>query len=606
MSFTHRICGVLAAFPLAMVLAVMPVGSAKAETPGGQSYGLAFASFAPLNTDIYIADADGSHARPILPNPALDYDASFSSDGRWIAFTSTRNGSSDIYRVRRDGTRLQQLTHGKGFDDQGVLSPDGKSLAFVSTRSGQADIWILDLATGALRNLTDHAGGDFRPAWSPDGQWIAFSSDRQSKKPTFTFVTLQSTEIFVVRIDGTELRQLTHDDAFAGSPAWSPDGKQLVFYETGIDDVQKITSPRRLHGTTEIVTLDLASARRETLTSGSGEKWSPGWLSDGRIAYVSGGPEGGVEFVADAPGARGEMRNPHWSADGKAMLFQREVGFTWPPHQTWSSLDPQFKLVRTGIFPSFSPTDGRLIQNDQTAGALHNSILMRNGDGKNGIVLFTDAQHSALAPVWSPQGDQIAFGLGGFFQSVTGQAIADIAIVQKDGKNLRLLTAGTGNFGFPSWSPDQSRLVYRAAGKNQNGLFIVDVTTHAVTVLTSGAGHENFPSWSPLGDRIAYTSDQDGDYEIYTIRPDGTEVKRLTSSPGNDAHNTWSPDGQWIAFTSARGGFKDEVVLHPYNPQPYGDLYVMRADGTDVRQLTDNQFEEGTPSWLPLPAKAGH
>ena len=92
---------------------------------------------------------------------------------------------------------------------------------------------------------------------------------------------------------------------------------------------------------------------------------------------------------------------------------------------------------------------------------------------------------------------------------------------------------------------------------------------------------------------------RDGDYEIYTIRPDGSDLRRLTHTPGNDAHNAWSPDGEWIAFTSARGGFKDESPLHPYNPQSYGDLYVMRADGSDVRKLTDDQFEDGAPGWLP-------
>jgi TolB protein len=75
---------------------------------------------------------------------------------------------------------------------------------------------------------------------------------------------------------------------------------------------------------------------------------------------------------------------------------------------------------------------------------------------------------------------------------------------------------------------------------------------------------------------------------------------RLTASPGNDAHATWSPDGQWIAFSSVRGGFKDEAALNPGNPQTSGDLYVMRADGTDVRALTDNQFEEATPGWAPV------
>jgi Tol biopolymer transport system component len=61
-------------------------------------YHLAFASFGPLNDDIFIADADGTHARPVLPNPANDYNASFSHDGKWIVFTSERNGSADNQR----------------------------------------------------------------------------------------------------------------------------------------------------------------------------------------------------------------------------------------------------------------------------------------------------------------------------------------------------------------------------------------------------------------------------------------------------------------------------------------------------------------------------
>jgi WD40-like Beta Propeller Repeat len=81
-------------------------------------------------------------------------------------------------------------------------------------------------------------------------------------------------------------------------------------------------------------------------------------------------------------------------------------------------------------------------------------------------------------------------------------------------------------------------------------------------------------SRSPKGGRIAFTSDRDGDYEIYTIRTDGSDPRRLTHSPGNDAHNPWSHDGEWIVFTSARRGFKDESALHPFNPQPYGDLFV--------------------------------
>ena len=76
-------------------------------------------------------------------------------------------------------------------------------------------------------------------------------------------------------------------------------------------------------------------------------------------------------------------------------------------------------------------------------------------------------------------------------------------------------------------------------------------------------------------------------------------MKRLTSAHGNDAHMAWSPDGEHIAFATSRMGFKDEVT-YTDAPQPYGELFVMRYDGTNVQQLTDNQWEEGTPAWQPV------
>jgi Tol biopolymer transport system component len=91
----------------------------------------------------------------------------------------------------------------------------------------------------------------------------------------------------------------------------------------------------------------------------------------------------------------------------------------------------------------------------------------------------------------------------------------------------------------------------------------------------------------------------DDAYEIFTIKPDGSGLKRLTTTKGNDAHMAWSPDGEYIVFASSRMGFKDEVV-YTDSPQPYGEIFVMRYDGTSVEQLTDNQWEEGTPAWQPV------
>jgi Tol biopolymer transport system component len=571
-------------------------------------YTIAYSGFAPLNTDVFIADADGRNPKLFLADPAQDFNASFSRDGKWIVFTSERNGSADIYRAHPDGTGLERLTDDPSFDDQAALSPDGRTVAFVSSRSGHAEIWTLDLATRKVRNITNHAGGHFRPTWSPDGQWIAISSDRDSPQPHRPdgFELIQQTEIYILHPDGSGLRRLMHTNSYAGSPSWSPDGKHIVLYKASFEDVIRISDPRHLRATTQIAVVDVASGQEKELTQGKGEKWSPRWLADGRIGYFSGGPEGGVEFTRGDAGARGEFNSPDWSPDGRKMIYYRDIGQNWPPVMETPSKDSRFRLLRTGIFPSFSPSGDRLAFTNGQAALSHNGLMETSADGSNRWLIFDDLQRNTTAPNWSPAGDWIAFGLGGAFQGFlgTGRVNSTVALIRPDGSGLRELTHGERNDGFPSWSPDGKRLVFRTADKAGKGLRIAEVETGEIKVLTEGDHTDNFPDWSPKGDWICFTSNrEDKDYEIYLIRPDGTALKRLTHLPGNDGHSTWSPDGEWIAFSSGRAGFKDETALHPHNPQSYGEITVMRADGSQITALTDNPWEDATPRWAPLKRK---
>ncbi|HEV8715361.1 MAG TPA: hypothetical protein VGX03_21340, partial [Candidatus Binatia bacterium] len=199
---------------------------------------------------------------------------------------------------------------------------------------------------------------------------------------------------------------------------------------------------------------------------------------------------------------------------------------------------------------------------------------------------------------WSPRGDLIAFTRGRVFAG--GNTDNEVYVVQPDGSNARNMTQHPANDALPSWSPDGKRLVFRSTRDGDKELSVINVDGTGLTRLTTAPGTDTFPHWSPLGDRIVFASDRTGDFEIYTVRPDGSDVRQLTRSPGLDMHPVWSPDGKWICFASQRGGLKDE---HPLtgNPQPYGDLYLMRPDGSEVQALTDNQFEDGTPGWAPLP-----
>jgi TolB protein len=552
---------------------------------------------------LFVADADGKNERA-LAHRESEYSPSLSADGKWIVFTSERGGQSDIYRMHPDGEALEQLTNDPAFDDQGALSPDGAALAFVSTRAaGYADIWVLDFAGHKYRNLTSSRSGNFRPSWSPDGQWIAFSSDRDASPGYFPgqWEHLQSTGIYLVHPDGSGLRRLTKTAGVAGSPSWSPDGKRVLFYETDETGAYLAKSGR---SRTELVWVDAATGDRRQYTASNEIKLSPQFLPGGRISYVVRTADNSDGLKIWHPDRRvitiatGEVRHPSWSVDGKQVVYERILHQASTEHLIpTASRDPEFELLLSEPFPSFSP-DGKKLLYSQYAGNGTNpgdtSIEIMNADGSQKRSLFHREGYSAFDAVWSPGGDSIVFCVGRYFRA-PGLPASQIALMNPDGSGFRAIADDGVNNGFPSWAPDGKRIVYKAGRR----LVILSVADGKSVPLTDAAHWDNFPQWSPKGDVILFTSDRDGDFELYTVRPDGSGVRRLTNSPGNDAHSIWSNDGEWIVFSSGRKGFKDEMALYDRVPQPYGEIFAMRADGSDVRQLTDNKWEDASPGWAP-------
>ena len=118
-------------------------------------------------------------------------------------------------------------------------------------------------------------------------------------------------------------------------------------------------------------------------------------------------------------------------------------------------------------------------------------------------------------PVWSPQGDRIAFSVGAHMGA---PGPTHLALIRPDGSDLKMLTSGERHDGLPSWSPDGTRLVFRTVTGSRTGLSIIDIERGAITPLPTGSDYDTFPAWSPRGDLISFTSKRDDDYEIYVIR----------------------------------------------------------------------------------------
>jgi Tol biopolymer transport system component len=202
---------------------------------------IVYTTLRPPNWDIYLFDKPTGAPRRLTDDPALDYNAVFSPDGRWVVFTSERTGNTDLYAFDlKTGGPPIRLTQHHGMDDAASFSPDGRRLAFVSTRDGDADILVMPFepadaaAEQRAVNLTRRSGGDFNPAFSPDGRRIAFSRQERWDDLNTPVREDQAVELYVMDADGSNVRRLstrsaepTHDGRPAsfppvsGSPAWS-------------------------------------------------------------------------------------------------------------------------------------------------------------------------------------------------------------------------------------------------------------------------------------------------------------------------------------------------------------------------------------------------
>ncbi|CAG8132516.1 unnamed protein product [Penicillium nalgiovense] len=604
---------------------------------------------APGTSHLYVANVDGTDERPLLSNPIYEYHATFSPDGEWITFTGERNGdgNSDIYRVRTVGSDLEELVATSSVEDGVVMSPNGKQIAYVSTANGyKANIWVMDLESGNKWNLTDTAStaaddslpnGYFRPSWSPDGQWIAFSSDRNSGwyghgDPIFQGVTgwehTQELSIYAIRPNGSDFRSVVSKPGYClGSPKWSLDGERILFYEMTRENTWNAHRPESIDFANSILVSveSTTGADRRVEAEGAGVKIFPQYISDSTVAYFAKGA--GIEgFHTTAGGyvntSSEVIRSPAWSADGKKVVYEKTTWTIRPMDKKLYSWDSEWEYRFTDVFPQLSNTK-KIAMTEKQLG--NSSIVSLSANGTDeGLVYnvmesgFIDAKSVAMGtagafnPSWSLDGKWVTFGVGFWFQGratgggwlVRATANGTYSEVLTESNETLSSNSSVINSGFPSFSHDGKKIVFRIWGtnstlgdKSQLGLRLLDLETGKTSVLSTE--WDNLPSFSPDGKRIVFTrKTSDYNYDICTMRADGTDVKVLTSSGANDAHAVWTWDGR-IAFSSGMFGFQYECALYDDTFQPYGQVVVMNTDGSNKRVLTDSIWEDSMPLYVP-------
>jgi TolB protein len=259
---------------------------------------IAFISAKEGSKEIFICEFDGYNPRQFTTNNDITLFPAWSSDAKWMAYTSYVNGKPDlyirnikeksgtvvtkkgiqitpawvpgkfelaatlsfsgdqeIYLLTGGGKVIKRLTQSRGIDVEPTWSPDGKKMAFVSKRSGTPQIYVKDVVSGRVRRLTFEGRYNTQPNWSPKGDKIVFS-----------MMQLGHIDIYSIGVDGKDLRRLTEDQGDNEAPCWSPDGSLIAFSSNrgGISKIYVMTA----FGTDQRPLISLPGAQ-------TSPKWSP-------------------------------------------------------------------------------------------------------------------------------------------------------------------------------------------------------------------------------------------------------------------------------------------------------------------------------------------
>ena len=211
-------------------------------------------------------------------------------------------------------------------------------------------------------------------------------------------------------------------------------------------------------------------------------------------------------------------------------------------------------------------------------------IYVMDADGGNQENLTNHPAYDGF-PDWSPDGTKIAF------VSTRDRVAAQIYSMDADGKNPIRLTDGPRHKSAPDWSPDGGEIAFTVHPDFDRG----EVLHHIDVMDADGKNRkrlEDFardPSWSPDGREIAFVSWRawgiDKVSDIYVISADGQELKRVTHDMASQQAPSFSPDGGQIAYHASDKGF--------------GQIDVIDSDGTNRKRLTHNQVRHSHPAWSP-------
>lgn len=530
---------------------------------------------------IEVLDLNGNQLKNLHAPAHSANPLSWSSDGKQILLSVGAQEESEIYKLDYVSGRFTQLTNDNAKNFFATWSPDGTQIAYMS----DYQLWLMDADGNHKRKLIEQEAR--KVAWSPDGKLIALESSLSGDMRDF--------DIWVVNVDGTNLRNLTHTVGLIEfDPVWSLDSTQVA-YEAS-----------QLNGDSQIYVVDLVSGEKHQLTE-AGDNAVVAWTKNSEPQSLASDSQLDVKPLSRklAFVKNGNIWSIQEDGSGLAKLTSLESGeFPTVPY-TWSPTGREIAYIVKGDVYILDIVTWKQRQITTNAGAeeldWHDSqiAVVRDVDdspvGRNIRIAYINIDKTPLKLIdvspkltiisprfsldirvrWSPDGKWIAMsysGLAGGIAAVDGSTfINDIGV-------------------NPTWEHLSSHLLYfksiEGGPSNDYEIWSIDPVTQKRTQIGGAMGDYFAPyaDYSPDDQFMVYSAPY-----LKRIKRDNTNPISLFEDRA--LNPTWSPQGDALVFLKWSPG---ESTL-----PTSGSVYVVNADGTNLHLLVSDLAIN--PTWQPIP-----
>ncbi len=482
--------------------------------------------------------------------PGTEYFPTLAPDGEDFVFSSEPEGNFDLFQQRVGGKNARSLTPNTPSDEyEASYSPDGKRIAFYSNRE-PAGVYIME-ATG--ENVRPLIARCHHPAWSPNGKEIVCSRVGHSLPSTRN---INPSMLLIADVETGAQRQLCESDAM--QPSWSPNGSRIAFW---------FNPPSA--GRSDIATISKAGGEIEVVTTDASTNWNPVWSPDGKFLYFASDRSGNMSFwrvpineetgkVLGEPEAVSTPatfnRHLNFSRSGKRLIYvqtdrRANIQAVKFDQERGKVIGEPLSITRGDnrvVRPELSPDGSRFVM--RLLRGTQEDIVLVERDGTNWHDLTNDKFFDRY-PRWSPDGKSIVF-------TSDRSGRYEIWTIDADGRNLRQRSFDSpGDATLPLWSPDGTRLLFQRNRVN----VILDVnkdwTSQALQELPKPDKTFAAWDWSQDGKKLlgTFTDGQIGYYSFETNRYERVDSSNLGGYP------MWLPDGSGYICISGGKAFLGDI-----------------------------------------------